>query len=55
MIPQKYHIYLPATNHRDIEIYDLSNKKFKTAVLREFDKLHESTEIQFTEIRETIH
>ena len=55
MIPQKYHNYLRATNHKDIEIYDLSNKEFKTAVLREFDKLHESIERQFTEIRETTH
>lgn len=54
MIPQKYHNYLPATNHKDIVIYDLSNKEFKTAVL-EFNKLQESTERQFTEIRETIH
>lgn len=55
MIPQKYHNYLLATNHKDIETYDLSNKEFKTAVLRKFDKLQESTERQFTEIRETIH
>lgn len=47
MIPRKYHNYLPATNHKDIEIYDLSNKEFKTAVLRKFDKLQESTERQF--------
>lgn len=43
------------TQLKEMEISDLSYQELKIAILKKLNELHESTERQFKEIRETIH
>ena len=40
---------------KEMEVYDLTDKEFKIAPLREISELQENTERQFNEIRKTTH
>lgn len=51
----KDHNNLTVTEPKDMEMYDLPNKEFKMAVLRILNELQENIEIQFNDIRKTIH
>lgn len=53
--PPKGHNNFPVSDPPNREIYNIPDKEFKIAFLRNPYKLSESTERQFNEIRKTIH
>ena len=54
MTPPKSHNNLLVINPKDMDICNLFNKEFKTAVLRKLNKLLENTGRQFNETRKKI-
>lgn len=51
MTTSKEHNDFPEINPKEMEIYDLPDKEFKTLVLRKLSKLQENTERYFNKKR----
>ena len=45
----------PATEQKHMEYYDLTDKAFKIAIMKKFNKLQENTERQLSEVRNKIN
>lgn len=45
----------PETDSKEMQIYELSDKEFKVAVIKMLNELNEDTNRQLNEIRKTMH
>lgn len=55
MPPPKEQNNFPVIDHKQMDIYELHDKKFKIIVLRQLSESQENIDRQLNEIRETIH
>lgn len=55
MTPQKETTDTPITDHKEMEIYEPSDKEFRMILLKKFSKLHENTRRQLNKIRKLMH
>lgn len=55
MIPAKVHENFPLIDHKDFEISELPENKFKMTILGKLSKIQENTDGHLSELRKMAH